>query len=80
MPRGPNRCIFGDIATVPGYEAWLAKCIALGAAEHKSKKWFHANETNPTAAANPSHAKLVPTMPIHELSALLIIHNVLEAP
>ena len=84
MAQGPNRCIFGDIATVPGYEAWKTKCDALElgppANNHKGKKIYHAGEVNPTAAANPSHAKLVDTMPVHELSALLMLHSIPYSP
>jgi hypothetical protein len=84
MAQGPNRCVFGDIATVPGYEAWKTKCDALElgppANNHKGKKIYHAGEVNPTAAANPSHAKLVDTMPVHELSALLMLHSIPYSP
>ena len=79
MKQGPNRCISGDIATVPGYEAWLAKCTAIDADGHKQRRWFHADEPNPKPSADGSNP-LVDTFPVDVLLALLLQYNIPTAP
>ena len=79
LHAGPPRCIFKDIASVPGYSAWGAKCTELGAAEHKKKNWWHAGDANPRPAAD-GHNALVATFPVADLQALLTLFSVPTAP
>jgi hypothetical protein len=79
LHMGPPRCIFKDIASVPGYSSWGAKCTELGAAEHKKRNWWHAGEANPRPAAD-GHNALVATFPVADLQALLMLLNVPTAP